>query len=123
MEDALEDWLEGPALVATPNGFAVSEIFFWYEDDFTYWSDASNLCEYLYEYAPAEASDWMIDHFDDCRLERIPYDWSLNAAPAGAAKRKALDSERSVVPIAPPPSIQDKDVTAADAPAEPDPVE
>lgn len=81
LEDALEDWLEEGALQKTETGYAVSELFFWYEDDFTYWSDADNLCQYLVDYADEDAGEWMLDHFGDCPLERIEYDWTLNAAP------------------------------------------
>jgi hypothetical protein len=83
LEEALEDWLADGALQQTETGYAVSELFFWYEDDFTYWSHADNLCQYLVEYVDQDAADWMLEHFGDCSLERIPYDWSLNAPPGG----------------------------------------
>ncbi len=80
MGEALEDWLADGALQPTETGYAVSELFYWYEDDFTYWSDADNLCQYLVDYADQDAGDWMIEHFGDCPLERLEYDWALNAA-------------------------------------------
>ena len=83
MGAALEDWLEDGALQKTDTGYAVTELFFWYEDDFTYWSDADNLCQYLCDCTSEDAADWLYEHYEDCPLERIPYDWRLNAAPEG----------------------------------------
>ena len=94
MGAALEDWLEDGALQKTDTGYAVTELFFWYEDDFTYWSDADNLCQYLYDYASEDAADWLYEHYEDCPLERIPYDWRLNAAPEGAVLRRAAEEAR-----------------------------
>ena len=113
MERALEDWLADGAMQKTDTGYAVTELFFWYEDDFTYWSDAANLCQYLYDYADADAAEWLYAHYEDCPLERLPYDWRLNAAPEGAAARKAAagaprapdagERVRSPVPVRVPP--------------------
>lgn len=115
MGTAMEHWLRDGALQQTETGYAVTELFFWYEDDFTYWSDADNLCQYLYEYTDEAASDWMFDHYEDCPLERLEYDWTLNAAPDGAATRKAeaapalapvpVERPRRAVPIPPPPGL------------------
>lgn len=60
-------------------GYAVSQIFEWYADDFTDWSAAESVCAYLAPYAPDDAADWLSAHAEDCPLTYIPYDWSLNA--------------------------------------------
>jgi hypothetical protein len=99
MGEAMEDWLAAGALQKTETGYAASELFFWYEDDFTYWSDADNLCQYLYDYAAEDASEWLFEHYEDCPLERIPYDWTLNAAPSGAAERKAQAEPKGPKPV------------------------
>lgn len=124
MGAAMEDWLEAGALQETETGYAVTELFFWYEDDFTYWSDADNLCQYLYEYTDESAADWMYEHYEDCPLERLEYDWTLNAAPEGAAARKAASSPRPV-PVErpgrsggrpPPPGLDDLGMVPKPAP-------
>ncbi|MEC7948454.1 MAG: DUF547 domain-containing protein [Myxococcota bacterium] len=115
MDDALEDWLADGALQQTETGYAVTELFFWYEDDFTYWSDADNLCQYLYAYASEDAAAWLFEHYDDCPLESIPYDWSLNGAPTGAAQRKASKEAAVPDPVARPR----KRVAMPAAPVEP----
>lgn len=60
-------------------GWAVSQIFEWYARDFTDWSDAETVCEYLVPYAPDVSAQWLAEHATDCPLSYIPYDWSLNA--------------------------------------------
>lgn len=62
------------------DGWAASQIFHWYADDFTDWSDAATVCEYLATYATGPRRRWLKDHAEDCPLQSIPYDWSLNAA-------------------------------------------
>ncbi len=64
------------------DGYGVSEIFFWYEDDFLDWTDARDLCEFLAPYTKGERHEWLARNSEDCPLQRIPYDWSLNVAPA-----------------------------------------
>ena len=63
----------------TGSGWAVSELFFWYERDFTDWSDAENLCQYLQDYGRGELGEWLAANSEDCPLERFEFDWSLNA--------------------------------------------
>jgi hypothetical protein len=113
LERAMREWLRGPALEETETGYAVSELFFWYEDDFTFWSEAENLCQYLDVFAPPEAAEWMEEHAEDCPLEQITYDWSLNEAPAGTG----APSRPSPLSPAPKPDAAKADPIDA----EPDP--
>ena len=62
----------------TKNGWAVSELFFWYEKDLVGWSDADNLCTYFQSYARDTFYVWLEENSALCPLESIPYDWSLN---------------------------------------------
>lgn len=83
LSSTLANWLEaGGAMVEEGDGWAVNEIFWWYEDDFLEWSDAANLCQWLAPHAVGPRRTWLDGHAGDCPLGRIPYDWSLNAAPA-----------------------------------------
>lgn len=100
---ALRGWLEGGAMRETDAGYAVSELLFWYEDDFVAGTGAESLCAYLADFTEGEAQQWMRRHRRRCTLERIPYDWSLNAAPPGSAAGQAplpepapLDAEEIV---------------------------
>ena len=65
----------------TVSGWEVSDLFFWYEQDFRTWSDAPNLCIYLSSYVDGEAKDWMQKQNKECALTSFPYDWSLNDSP------------------------------------------
>ena len=60
------------------NGWAVSELFVWYEKDFTRWSQAETLCEYLADYAEEDLKDWLLNQGPECDLPTFAYDWSLN---------------------------------------------
>lgn len=62
----------------TESGWAVSELFWWHKDDFIDWSHADNLCEYLYPYARQELATWLLANKQDCQLDFIEYDWTLN---------------------------------------------
>jgi hypothetical protein len=99
MKAALRAWLlTDHGMRWVDDGYAVSEIFFWYEDDFLDWSSAETLCEYLADAATGDRRKWLLQHAEDCPLGRLPYDWSLNeAAPAdpgaGAAVGPADDPD------------------------------
>jgi hypothetical protein len=62
----------------TETGWAVSELFHWNERDFTDWSDAENLCQYLESYGKGDFKDWLAENSQGCPLESFPFDWSLN---------------------------------------------
>jgi hypothetical protein len=61
----------------TSDGFEVSELFSWYENDFVQWSDAEDLCQYIQFYAQGELATWLINQ-EECKLTYFSYDWSLN---------------------------------------------
>ena len=90
---AFKAYLEGGALRETDAGYAVSELLFWYEDDFVAGTGAESLCDYLADFTDGEAHAWMRRHRRRCTLERIPYDWSLNAAPPHSSVGRAKVAE------------------------------
>ena len=108
MEEALEDFLNGQSGSRPPQSandpWRVSELFFWYEKDFTDWSLSDNLCEYLRPYARGELSYWLEKRAKQpCTLESFPYDWSLNKTVLGPKnsekdKNKALLREVKIKP-------------------------
>lgn len=61
----------------------LSSIFDWYERDFTDWVSRNHpelpdtLRSWLTSHLPAERAR-ALDACDDCRIEFVPYDWSLN---------------------------------------------
>jgi Protein of unknown function, DUF547 len=69
-------------MVQTPTGWAGSELFSWYADDFLDWSEAPTVCAWMEAYAEGERRGWLTANRDNCPLEVIPYDWSLNFATA-----------------------------------------
>ena len=64
-----------------PDSYAASRIFEWYADDFTDWSQASTVCEWLVDYASGEKKAWLERHAQDCPLQWQEWDWTLNEAP------------------------------------------
>ncbi len=95
MEAAMRRWLAGPALRREGAGYAASELFRWYRDDFLDWTDAPTLCAWMADYTEGEAAAWMRAHAEDCRLAWIPWDWTLNA--------KRLPGEAAEFPPPGPP--------------------
>jgi len=79
MRDAMRDWLAGDGLQCDRDGCRASAIFSWHEADFLDWSQADNLCQWMKPYTSGEKRRWMISHAEDCRLDFLPFDWSLNA--------------------------------------------
>ena len=90
LRQAFRSWLDAGALRQTDSGYAVSELLHWYTDDFTDWSNKRSLCGYLADHTAGAAAAWMRGHADRCTLGRLPYDWSLNAAPPGSARPDQL---------------------------------
>lgn len=62
----------------TDSGWELSELFVWYEKDFTRWSQANTLCEFLSEYAEEPLSNWLQSQEPSCEIPTFAYDWSLN---------------------------------------------
>ena len=82
MKRAMRKWLlSDHGMRWVDDGYAVNEIFFWYEEEFIDWSKADTLCDYLAEYTAGDRKVWLEEHSEDCPLGMLPYDWSLNAAP------------------------------------------
>ncbi|NNE08381.1 MAG: DUF547 domain-containing protein [Gemmatimonadetes bacterium] len=54
----------------------VSEILFWFREDFE--SDGRDRVDFLLHYAPKEAQTFMAEHRGDLKLKKLDYDWSLN---------------------------------------------
>lgn len=78
-------WLsaEGSALVVAEDGsVGASEIFFWFEEDFEPWG---GLAEVVRRYVPEEDPRRAVAlaAIEAGAVERIPYDWTLNAVPGG----------------------------------------
>jgi hypothetical protein len=79
LENSLEDFLKSPNGARFEDGeWYLSELFQWYEKDFTRWSHAETLCEYLIPFSEQPLSDWLSEHKDNCNFETFSYDWSLN---------------------------------------------
>lgn len=76
---AMREWLKGDGLQCDEAGCEVSSIFHWNEDDFLDWSTAETLCAWLEPYTAGSDRAWMKAHAEDCPLEPLPFDWSLNA--------------------------------------------
>ena len=83
MRKALRAWLatdDAMRLDPESRSYDLNEIFFWYEKDFTDWSDAVTVCDYLSGFASGSRREWLEAHAEDCPRNIIPYDWSLDAA-------------------------------------------
>jgi len=83
MKQALRDWLKTDGAMrkdASGDGYQLNEIFYWYADDFTDWSEAATVCGFLARYASGPRGQWLRRHADDCPYNPIPYDWALNAS-------------------------------------------
>jgi hypothetical protein len=63
----------------TADGWAASEQIFRYEKDILEWGNATTLCGWLVGFTDGDAQEWMVEHAEDCPLERFPMDWSLDA--------------------------------------------
>lgn len=112
LRQALRIWLDAGGLVQTDSGYAVSELLFWYEGDFLDWSNKPSLCAYLADHTTGPAAAYMRAHAERCTLGRIPYDWSLNAAPAGSARPDQLppvEPEPEPEPTTPKGATDDED--------------
>lgn len=77
LDDAMRRFVSTSASIG-PESAQLSELFDWFEDDFTDWDGSENVCHYLTRYDPSFQG--MADQ--GCPSEFIPYDWSLNATKA-----------------------------------------
>lgn len=59
-------------------GWALTEFFRWYGDQYVDWSQATDLCAYLADAVEGERKDWLTEQIGDCQPRTFPYDWSLN---------------------------------------------
>lgn len=89
MRGAMRRWLatdRGMRWDVDSDGYALNEVFSWYADDFTDWSDEDTVCGYLAQFASGDRKAWLEEQRDTCAPAWIPFDWSLNAAvvPEGA---------------------------------------
>ena len=84
LQDAMRDYLASDqGMRKTETGYALTELFSWYEDHFVDWSHETSLCGYLAQYADEDASAWLTAQAETgCQLTWFEYDWSLNQAPA-----------------------------------------
>ena len=83
MRKALRAWLatdDAMRLDPASGRYHLNEIFFWYEKDFTDWSDAATVCDYLSDFASDSRREWLEAHAEDCPRNVIPYDWALDAS-------------------------------------------
>jgi hypothetical protein len=83
MRDQMRRWVKtDDAMQLDPDGrgYRLNEIFYWYEKDFTDWSDAATVCDWLSTFATGARRDWLEAHAEDCPHNPIPYDWALDAA-------------------------------------------
>lgn len=79
MDAALTDYLNSPkGMQKDEQGWAITELFEWYEDQFVDWSAAENLCAYLAGAVSGERQAWLEAQIDDCTPRTFPYDWALN---------------------------------------------
>ena len=103
MSDAMEMFLNSSVGSKAPEDpqdpWRISEIFFWYEKDFTEWSESDNLCDYLRPYAQGELSYWLEKRAKEpCLLESFPYDWTLNKAISEADPPQIKPQKSALLP-------------------------
>ncbi|MCB9781062.1 MAG: DUF547 domain-containing protein [Alphaproteobacteria bacterium] len=79
-----------------PERLLFNEIFSWYADDFTDWSEADTVCAYLVDFAVGPRKKWLEAHADDCPMDVFPYDWSLNHATRPDPGTELPDEEEEV---------------------------
>lgn len=81
LETHMKDFVNSPkGTQKGSDGWTVSELFVWYEKDFTRWSQAETLCDFLADYAEEDLKDWLLNQNPKCELPTFAYDWSLNEA-------------------------------------------
>lgn len=86
--------LPGPTPQDPPAGYAASELFRWYADDFTDWSQADTLCQWLLPYADGAREAWLLAHAEDCPLQFQEWDWSLDHAARVEGRTEEAEEPR-----------------------------
>ena len=64
----------------TATGWAANPIFFRYKDDFLFWSNAENICDWMSKYAKDERLKWLLKQGERCALEQRPANRNLDIA-------------------------------------------
>lgn len=88
MEARLRGWLAAedgplrPAEGAEGGGYALSAFFWERRSDFTDWSDAATLCEWLLPYATGPRATWLESQAASCEPPVFPLGPGLGASPA-----------------------------------------
>jgi hypothetical protein len=54
----------------TETGWSVNPLFFKHKDDFIVWTQATNLCEWMVEYASGPRKKWLTENVEACPLEQ-----------------------------------------------------
>ena len=83
-------------LTETEDGWAATPLFIERADDFTFWSDASNVCAWMAGYAKGKRKAWLKEQIDNCHLTARAPDRSTDIAPTAARVQ-----EPSVAPTIP----------------------
>lgn len=82
-EEALAAYLASPQGLrpsSSGDGYAISELFVWFDDQLVDWSSAGSVCQFLAPHAEGAAQEWLeAEHGRGCHPETFAYDWGLNA--------------------------------------------
>lgn len=84
LESRLRDWLadDAGALRAEGPGFALSAFLWDRREDFTDWSEAATICEWLLPYASGPRQAWLKQQAETCEPPVFPLQPGLGASPA-----------------------------------------
>jgi len=69
-------------LIETEDGWAANPLFIERADDFTFWTDAGDICEWMAKYANGERKTWLKEQTGHCSLTARAPDRSTDVAPA-----------------------------------------
>jgi len=69
-------------LVETEDGWAANPLFIDRADDFTFWTDAADICEWMAGYAKGERKTWLKEQTGHCSLTARAPNRSTDVAPA-----------------------------------------
>lgn len=72
-------------LVATEGGWAANPLFIERADDFTFWTDATDICEWMAGYAKGERKTWLKEQAGNCNLTARTPNRSTDMAPPRAS--------------------------------------
>ena len=71
-------------MVETDDGWAANPLFIDRVDDFIFWTDASDICEWMAGYAKGKRKAWLKEQVGQCNLTARAPDRSTDVAPAMA---------------------------------------